>query len=226
MKKGIIYKKALSLVCCFALLICGNAQEVTVKGRLVDSASTKPVYSATINFHEPEKKISRTVVSDQSGAYQTSLAPGKYRVMITHTSFRRKVQPLKVEDQPIDMGSIQLVTLVKKLGDVTVTATRPLVVQQDDRLVYNVEDDPSAKSESASDILRKTPYVNVDGDGAIQVNGQTNFRVLLNGRETALFSQNVKEALKGFPGATISRIEVITERSMQIKPPSVMGGLA
>jgi hypothetical protein len=223
MKNEIIYKTALSLVCCLALFICGNAQEFTVKGRLVDSASAKPVTSATINFHEPEKKVSKTIVSDQTGAYQTSLAPGKYRVMITHTSFRRKVQPLKVEDQAIDMGSLQLVTMVKKLGDVTVTASRPLVVQQDDKLVYNVEDDPSAKSESASDILRKTPYVNVDGDGAIQVNGQTNFRVLLNGRETALFSQNVKEALKGFPGATISRIEVITSPSAKYDAEGVGG---
>jgi hypothetical protein len=86
-----------------------------------------------------------------------------------------------------------------------------------------VEEDPAAKSESASDILRKTPYVNVDGDGDIQVNGQSNFKVLLNGRETALFSQNVKEALKGFPGATISRIEVITSPSAKYDAEGVGG---
>jgi len=223
MKKSTIYKKAFFLVCCFALSICGSGQEFIVKGRLVDSAYAKPVYSATINFQEPEKKISRTVVSDQTGSFQASLLPGKYRVMITHTTFRRKVMHLVVEGQAIDMGSIQLVTLVKKLGDVTVISAKPMVEQQGDRLIYNVEDDPSAKSESASDILRKTPYVNVDGDGAIQVNGQTNFRVLLNGRETALFSQNVKEALKGFPGATISRIEVITSPSAKYDAEGVGG---
>ena len=222
MKKSFICK-VLALACCFALVICGNAQEVTVKGRLVDSASANPVPVATINFQEPEKKISRTVISDASGYFQTSLPLGKYRVLITHSGYRRKMQPLKVESGPIDMGSIQLVIAVKKLGDVTVTVARPLVVQQDDRLVYNVEDDPSAKSESASDLLRKTPYVNVDGDGAIQVNGQTNFKVLLNGRETALFSQNVKEALKGFPGATISRIEVITSPSAKYDAEGVGG---
>jgi outer membrane cobalamin receptor len=223
MKRSIVYKKTFFLACCFALAICSNGQQFTVKGRLVDSASAKPVSSATVNFQEPEKKISKTVISDQSGAYRTSLAPGRYRVIITHTGFRKKAQPLEVEDQHVDMGPIQLVTAVKKLGDVTVTAARPLVVQQDDRLVYNVEDDPSAKSESASDILRKTPYVNVDGDGEIQVNGQSNFRVLLNGRETALFSQNVKDALKGFPGATISRIEVITSPSAKYDAEGVGG---
>src|SRR5688500_4316174 len=47
--------------------------------------------------------------------------------------------------------------------------------------------------------------------------------VLLNGRETALFSQNVKDALKGFPGATISRIEVITSPSAKYDAEGVGG---
>jgi hypothetical protein len=151
------------------------------------------------------------------------LSPGAYKVTITHSSFRKKGLHLSVQGQPVDMGNMQLVTLVKNLAQVTVTAARPMVEQKDDRLIYNVEDDPAAKSESASEILRKTPYVNVDGDGGIQVNGQSNFKVLLNGRETALFSQNVKEALKAFPGATISRIEVITSPSAKYDAEGVGG---
>lgn len=223
MKNAKLYKTGLLLATCLVLFICSNAQEFTVKGRLIDSASAKPVPNATINFQEPEKKISTTVISDKSGAFQTSLLPGKYKVMITHGSFRRKGLPLKVEGQQVDLGNLQLVTMVKNLSEVTVTAVRPLVEQQGDRLIYNVEQDPVAKSESASDILRKTPFVNVDGDGNIQVNGQSNFRVLLDGRETALFSQNVKEALKAFPGATISRIEVITSPSAKYDAEGVGG---
>jgi hypothetical protein len=223
MKNGNRYKKSFILAACLTLFICGNAQEFTVKGRLVDSASAKPVPFATINFLQPQKKISRTIVSDKSGAFQTSLLPGSYKVMITHSSFRKKGLQLSVEAQQVDMGNMQLIALVKSLTEVTVTAARPLVEQKDDRLIYNVDEDPAAKSESASDILRKTPYVNVDGDGAIQVNGQSNFRVLLDGRETALFSQNVKEALKAFPGATISRIEVITSPSAKYDAEGVGG---
>lgn len=223
MKNRKVYKAGLLLAMCLGLFICVNAQEFAVKGRVVDSASAKPVPGATINFQEPEKKISKTVLSDKDGAYQTSLLPGKYKVLITHSSFRKRGVPLKVEGQQVDMGNIQLIVMVKNLAEVTVTGSRPMVEQQGDRLVYNVEDDPTAKSESASDILRKTPYVNVDGEGAIQVNGQSNFRVLLNGRETALFSQNVKEALKAFPGATISKIEVITSPSAKYDAEGVGG---
>ena len=192
MKTGIIFRSGLLLATCLVFFICSNAQEFTVKGKLVDSASAKPVADATINFLQPQTKASKTVISDKSGAFQASLLPGTYKITITHSSFRRKGAPLTVQGQAIDMGNIQLVSMVKSLAEVTVIATRPMVEQKDDRLIYNVEDDPAAKSESASDILRKTPYVNVDGDGAIQVNGQSNFKVLLDGRETALFSQNVK----------------------------------
>ncbi|MCE3281646.1 MAG: hypothetical protein K0Q66_383 [Chitinophagaceae bacterium] len=223
MKNGNIYKTVVLLAFCLASFVYGSAQEFTVKGKLVDSASAKPVPHATINFQEVEKKISKTVISDQSGAFQTTLLPGKYKVVITHSSFRKKGMPLKVEGQDIDLGSMQLITMVKNLAEVTVTATKPMVEQQGDRLIYNVEQDPAAKSESASDILRKTPFVTVDGDGAIQVNGQSNFKVLLNGRETAMFSQNVKEALKAFPGATISKIEVITSPSSKYDAEGVGG---
>ncbi|MES2772672.1 MAG: outer membrane beta-barrel protein [Bacteroidota bacterium] len=223
MKNGYVFKNSMFLAICLALCISSSAQESTVKGRLVDSASSKPVAGATINFLQPQKKNSKTVLSDQSGAFQTNLAPGPYKVTITHTSFRKKGMQLSVEDKPVDMGSVQLVVMVKSLADVTVTASRPLVEQKDDRLIYNVEEDPAAKSESASDILRKTPFVTVDGDGAVQVNGQSNFKVLLDGRETALFSQNVKEALKAFPGASISRIEVITSPSAKYDAEGVGG---
>jgi outer membrane receptor for ferrienterochelin and colicin len=106
---------------------------------------------------------------------------------------------------------------------VTVQARKPLIEQADDKIVFNVENDPTTKTETAIDILRKTPFVSVDGDGNVQVNGQTNFKVLLNGRETAMFAQNVKEALKGFPGALITKIEVITTPSAKYDAEGVGG---
>lgn len=223
MKIGYTYKTGLLLASFLALFICSNAQEFTIKGVLVDSASAKPVRDVTINFLQPQTKSSKTVVSDHNGSFQANLLPGQYKVTITHSSFKRKMQQLAVQGQAVDMGKIQLVTLVKSLAEVSVTASRPMVEQKDDRLIYNVEDDPAAKSESASDILRKTPFVSVDGDGAIQVNGQSNFKVLLDGRETALFAQNVKEALKAFPGSTIARIEVITSPSAKYDAEGVGG---
>jgi len=87
-----------------------------------------------------------------------------------------------------------------------------------------VEDDPTNKTETAIDILRKTPFITVDGEDNIKVNGKSNFKVLLNGRETSMFARNIKEALRGFPGAVISKIEVITTPSAKYDGEGI-GGL-
>lgn len=79
-------------------------------------------------------------------------------------------------------------------------------------------------TETALDILRKTPLVTVDGQNNITVNGQTSFKVLLNGRETSMFARNVSEVLKGFPGKLITRIEVITNPSAKYDAEGI-GGL-
>jgi hypothetical protein len=69
-----------------------------------------------------------------------------------------------------------------------------MVEQSDDKIVFNVEDDPTNKSETAIDILRKTPFVSVDGEDNIKVNGKSNFKVLLNNRETSMFARHQRSA--------------------------------
>jgi outer membrane receptor protein involved in Fe transport len=111
----------------------------------------------------------------------------------------------------------------KAMQGIVITARKPLVEQSDDKISFNVESDPAAKTESALDLLRKTPFVSVDGENNVTVNGQSNFRVLLNGRETAMFAANVKEALRSFPGAAIVKIEVITSPSAKYDGEGVGG---
>src|SRR4030095_9209450 len=119
---------------------------------------------------------------------------------------------------------VQLSRATGMLKEVVVTAQRPLVEQSDDKIVFNVEDDPTSKTETAIEILRRTPFITVDGEDNIKVNGKSNFKVLLNGRETSMFARNVKEALRGFPGVLISKIEVITAPSAKYDGEGV-GGL-
>ncbi|MER3498041.1 MAG: hypothetical protein C4308_05090 [Chitinophagaceae bacterium] len=123
----------------------------------------------------------------------------------------------------MQLNAISLQSSAGQLKGVTVVAKKPLIEQADDKIIYNVENDPTTKTETAIDILRKTPFVSVDGDNNIQVNGQSNFKVLLNGRETAIFAQNVKEALKSFAGAFIVKIEVITSPSAKYDAKGVGG---
>jgi len=194
---------------------------------IVKDSSKKPLSFVTIRiFKQNTTTPLQTTLSNESGAFHFNKpGEGNYTLTFTHTGFVEKKQDITVKPGgDMQMDAVELLAATGTLKEVVVKAQRPLVEQADDKIVFNVEDDPSAKSETAIDILRRTPFVTVDGEDNIKVNGKSNFKVLLNGRETSMFARNIKEALRGFPGVLISKIEVITAPSAKYDGEGI-GGL-
>ena len=98
-----------------------------------------------------------------------------------------------------------------QLQDVEVVTMRQLVKTLDDRLSYNVQADPEARTSTVLDMLRKVPLVSVDGEDNVRVNGGGSFKIYKNGHPDPALSANPKEVLRAMPASTIKRIEVITE---------------
>ncbi|RDC55662.1 hypothetical protein DU508_15425 [Pedobacter chinensis] len=48
----------------------------------------------------------------------------------------------------------------------------------------------------ASDILRKVPMINVDGNGAISVLGSANIKVLIDGKPFKMYAFSIADALR------------------------------
>ncbi|MCC8039373.1 MAG: outer membrane beta-barrel family protein [Bacteroidales bacterium] len=105
----------------------------------------------------------------------------------------------------------QLDSLITSLNEVTVTAQRPLVTKEIDRIGYDVQADDESKTATLSDILRKVPLVSVDPDGTIKVKGSSDFKIYRNGRPNNSYSKNAKELFKAIPASSIKKIEVITD---------------
>lgn len=192
------------------------------------SDSSKPLALVTVRIFKKNNTVPlQTTLSKENGSFQLNKPDtGNYILSFTHTGFAEKQVSITVASRAGDMltDPVQLSIETGTLKEVVVTAQRPMVEQTDDKIIFNVEDDPTNKTETAIDILRKTPFVSVDGEDNIKVNGKTNFKVLLNGRETSMFARNIKEALRGFPGTLISKIEVITTPSAKYDGEGI-GGL-
>jgi len=121
------------------------------------------------------------------------------------------------------LNDIILTASAVELKAVTVTGAKRLIQVRNDGISYLAENDPMANTDKALDLLSKTPMVSVDGAGKVTVNGQSSFKVLVNGRETALFARDPGEALKHFPGSIIKRIDIITTPSAKYDAEGVGG---
>jgi outer membrane receptor protein involved in Fe transport len=231
--RSTVMKKILHQLLCIALFqlttVCAFAQnsKATLSGSVKDSAGLKPLQYATVELYKQGQltQALKMVYTNDKGKFSfASIDTGRYTLIISHTGFSEQQQDIElVATGNTELKDIALNTAPAALQGVVVKTRKPLIEQTDDKIIFNVENDPATKTETAIDILRKTPFVSVDGDNNVQVNGQSNFKVLLNGRETAMFAQNVKEALKGFPGALITKIEVITSPSAKYDAEGVGG---
>jgi len=94
------------------------------------------------------------------------------------------------------------------VSTVEVVATRP--VNKIDRDVYETKNDISVTNASAADILNNVPAVTVDQDGNVQLRGNSNVQIMVNGKRDAQFQgANRGDALNAFPAEAIESIEVI-----------------
>lgn len=219
-----IYRQALFTACFIVTMFTAGAQG-TIQGILKDSLSGEGIPGANITLAkstEPAKVLYKLISAD-NGSYKISLKEGgKYVLIARHVNY--KLFRKEIDGSTNTTLNIELARAVSTLGNVSVEAKKSPIEQQNDKIIYNLENDPASKTENAIDILRKTPLVSVDGNDNIQLNGQSNYKILLNGRETSLFAANPAAALKSFTGATISKIEIITNPSAKYDAEGV-GGL-
>ncbi|MDN3580457.1 outer membrane beta-barrel protein [Mucilaginibacter flavus] len=206
----------LSLFCCYisalAFAQAPTINNIVVKGVVIDSAVNKPLGYVTVVLQDAATKTSvKSSLTKDDGSFELKASEGKtYQLAVAFVGYAAKTIPVKFTGNVADIGKIYLSASSKQLGEVNITAVRPVMKQEVDRLTYDVTADPESKAISALDMMRKVPLLAVDGDDKIKLKGSGNYKILINGKESALMAKNPSDILKAMPATNIEKIEVIT----------------
>ncbi len=213
--------------CALALLLMplgANSQnQYKISGEVIDSATRKGVEFATITLTDAAAKPVAAWVCDANGKYEyTVKSAGTYRATVAsvgYTTLNREVT--------IDQSTARLDPFILSPGveieSVAVTTTKPLIRSDIDKIAYSVEADPEAPASTALDILRKVPLISVDAEDNVLLQGQSNYKVLVNGKSSSLMERNFKEVIRSMPASSIKDIEVITNPSSKYEAEGVGG---
>ena len=107
----------------------------------------------------------------------------------------------------------------KKPDTITVTGTRADVNARADRLSFDVSKDLQVQTGTLAEALRSVPGVEVDLEGQVSLRGDPGVKILVDGRESALFSgEGRANAINSMPAGQIERVEVITNPSAAMSP--------
>jgi len=194
-----------------------------ITGQAVGKSSEKAIPYATLILQDEHAKVIKTLSSDASGNFTIDVnAKGKYKLTLTAFGFMNTSLSVEISELKTDVGKVKMEEGVT-LKEVAVVAQRPLVRVEVDKITYNVESDPDAKTNNGLEILRKVPLIAVDGEDNITLNGQSNYKVLVNGKSSSMMSSNFKEVIKSLPANSIRDIEVITNPSSKYEAEGVGG---
>lgn len=196
---------------------------ITLTGILTDSLSKKSLAYATVSIRSENENYLKTVLTNEEGRFSVKdMKAGKYILSIISLGYEKKALKLDLTSS-LDLGTIALRENSNTLKEVVVYAERSLVRHEDDKLVYDLQADPESRSNSALEMMRKVPMLSVDGDDNIQLRGDANYKILVNGKPSSMMERNAKEILKNMPASTLQSIEVITNPSSKYDAEGIAG---
>ncbi len=201
-------------LCLFSGIVVAQntAQPITIGGTVIDSAINKPMGFVTVALQDAKTHNGvKSSLTKDDGTFSIKAPAGNtYEIVFVFVGYRNKIIPVNSAGNTIDVGKITLSPSSSQLKEVSVTAARPLMKQEVDRISYDIQADPDSKALSVLDMMRKVPLLTVDGNDNIQLKGSANYKILINGKESAMVAKNPSDILKSMPATNIEKIEVIT----------------
>ncbi len=198
-------------------------------GRIIDATSNKGIDAASVQliqnkFDAATKTRKDTLIAgmltNRRGEFTFENLPvgASYKLVVTAIGFKTIEQKVGFElniaggdmqkalaGVDKDLGNIKLETDPKVLESVTVTASKPIMSMGIDRKVYNVDKNLVSTGNTAEDIMRNIPSLQVDIDGSVTMRNAAP-QIFVDGRPTTL-------TLDQIPADAIESVELITNPS-------------
>ena len=185
----------------------------TLRGRVEDMNGGAMPF-VTISVLQADSSLLTGTITDDSGRWTVeigdrSLVIGDCIVKASYIGYETRCVTVS---SATDTLLIRLREETEQLAEVVVLQKAPLVQRHMDKIVMNVASSPFAIGNNGKDILKKAPGVHIDRKGKITVNGKP-VEVYIDGRPSYLSGEQLKAMLEGTDGATIDRLEIITQPS-------------
>ncbi|SET96850.1 TonB dependent receptor [Hymenobacter actinosclerus] len=206
------------LLCGLLLLpSAGWAQQAsgTVVGTVIDK-NQKPVPYATVVLRKVgDLNVAKIALTDTEGGYELAdIGYGHYALLVTSIGYQEATsEPFDLNQEQQKGPTVLMVEIDHMLGEVRVTAQKPLVERQLDRTIINVDASITNAGSNVLEVLAKSPGVAVDKDGNIALRGKEGVTVYIDGRPTYLSGTDLAAMLRSMQSNQLSQVEIMTNPS-------------
>lgn len=202
---------ALTIALYFCAVTAWAQSAATVKGAVTNAATQKPLdYVSVVLLQLPDSAVVVSEMTDGAGVYTfAQVKPGKYTIKALLVGFApATTKVIEVGQQPVQVPGIAMQEKTNALQEVVVKGQKPLLEQEADRVVLNVEQLNTA-GDNALEVLKYAPGVRLDKDDNIIYRGSGSVQVMINGKMTYMSGEELQRYLKSLPASAVSKVELM-----------------
>ncbi|MEJ2544739.1 MAG: carboxypeptidase regulatory-like domain-containing protein [Calditrichaceae bacterium] len=186
-----------------------------IAGKITDETSNAALQYATVALYAAsDSSLINGTITDEEGVFSIENIPfGTYYMVADYLGFESRVMDdIRIEENQnrVEFNNIQLKAGSTDIDELTVVGQKKNLIIKADKKVLNVDKNLSANGGNAIDALKISPSITVNQDGEVLLRGSSSFKVLVDGKPTAL---KPNEVLKQMPAGRIDNIELITTPS-------------
>lgn len=216
---------SLFAICLMFTILCQglSAQNITIRGSVVESRNNSPVEFATVVLTNSSNDMIDGTTTDKQGAFQLESSTENFIITVSFIGFSEvKITDYKIVAGTVDLGTIRLSEEGQRLEEIVVRAEKSQTEFKLDKRVFNVGKDLSTTGASALELLNNVPSVNVSIEGQVSLRGSSGVQILINGKPSVLASDE-GNALGTITAEMIESIEVITNPSAKYEAEGTAG---
>ncbi|MFN0013964.1 MAG: TonB-dependent receptor domain-containing protein [Saprospiraceae bacterium] len=198
-----------------ALLVGTVLFSQKITGRVLQHDGSPAEFVTVTLYNASDSALIKGTMTDESGGYElTTVARGRYFLSASGVGSGKGMSPVfEHAGTDTSVGETRLDDGSKTLGEVTVTARKPVIEVKADKTILNVEGTVNSTGLNALELLRKAPGVTVDNNENVSLKGKNGLRILIDDREVPLDGKDLAAQLKGMQAADIGSIEIISNPS-------------
>ncbi len=187
------------------MLFFSNAQN-SISGTVKDNAG-EPLAFANVVLYGAHGSITGMASSEDGIFSFIDLTDGAYQVEVSMLGFKVKKSEEIVVSEGNRSQTLNFSLELETLDEVVVTQKRPVIRQTAEKLIVDLETSELVNT-NLEDVMKKVPGVLVR-NGSLSYAGQSNLRILINGKTTDFMDVNT--LLRELPAENIAKVELVQQ---------------
>ena len=205
----------------------GNAQIGSVKGSLIDDVSGEVLpFCNVVLFSKLGDVIGGSISNEQGLFFFEKLKFGIYYLSyqsLTHIESRSDTFSISINTSVKDLGEVKLKLQEVVTEELEINFEKAVVKIEPAKKTFDAKATGVDAGGNANDLLNNLPSVDIDQDGNVSLRGNSNLRILINGKPAGVNKEDIALVLSQLPANSIESVEVITVPSAKYDPEGVGG---